>query len=245
MKPTGNQRRRVNPAAQREETREIMPPVSAKSAAEPQSFGDLGGTLRNLRMTRGLTQQEAAKQAGVTKGYMSKVEAGTAAPSIAVLSRLAEVYRFKLSDIFEDKETASPFCLVRATERRRINRDGSELGYVFESLSYRKKDRRAEIFLLHLPPIKAPKLLYRHRGEEIFFVMSGKVRFIYGSAEYLLDAGDCVYFDPSVDHRGEAAGADPAQAFVVILGPETKAAAGSIAKVGKPAAPPGNKSRRK
>jgi len=180
---------------------------------------DFAQALRSHRLTAGLTLREAAALGGVTKGYLSKIEGGTATPSIAVLSRLAGVYGVSLSDVFTDGAAASHFALVRAGERRPVNRDGTELGYVFESISFRKKDRRGEVFVLSLPalPPDAPRQLYRHRGEEIFYVLEGVVRFTYGPAEHILHPGDCVQFDPSVDHRGEAYGPDPARAFVVIL----------------------------
>ena len=187
-------------------------------------MNNLGETLRNQRLSAGLTLREAAAVANVTKGYLSKIEGGTATPSIAVLSRLAGAYGASLSDVFADGGAASHFALVRDGERRPVNRDGTELGYVFESISFRKKDRHGEAFVLSLPalPPDAPRQLYRHRGEEIFYVLEGVVRFTYGPAEHLLHPGDCVQFDPSIEHRGEAHGPEPARAFVVIL-PGTEA----------------------
>ncbi len=181
---------------------------------------ELGASLRRLRMEAGRSLAEAADLAEVTKGYLSKVESGKAIPSIAIIQRLASAYGVRPGDIFNDAGENPHFSLIRSGERRAVNRDGTELGYVFESVGYRMRDRQAEVFVLTMPPVApGPKLLYRHKGQEIFFVLEGRVRWLYAGAEYVLEAGDCVYFDAAIEHRGEAEGKDTAKALVVILPP--------------------------
>ena len=51
----------------------------------------------------------------------------------------------------------------------------------------------------------------------MFFVLHGRVQFVYGGMEYILEAGDCVYFDASIEHHGLAYGGAPATALVVIM----------------------------
>lgn len=181
---------------------------------------ELGATLKRIRIEAGRSLATAAEMAEVTKGYLSKVEAGKAVPSVAVLQRLAESYGVRPGDILNDSGENAHLSIVRAGERRALNRDGSEFGYIFESVGYRMRDRLAEVFVVSMPPVgPTPKLLYRHKGQEIFFILEGRVRWFYAGAEYILEAGDCVYFDASIEHRGEAAGEEPAKALAVILPP--------------------------
>lgn len=49
----------------------------------------LGAELRRLRIAADLTLAEAHKRAGVSLGYISQIELGKNAPSLAVLCRLA------------------------------------------------------------------------------------------------------------------------------------------------------------
>ena len=177
----------------------------------------LGLTLRRLRATAGLSLAVAALKSGVTKGYLSKIESGDATPSIAVLARLSDSYGVPMASLFDGESAASHLSLVRRDDRRAVNRDGTELGYVFESVSYRKRDARAQAFVVTMPAVASPLVLYRHRGEEIFFILEGKVRFWFGTAEYVLEPGDCLYFDSSIEHRGEAYGGKTARALAVIL----------------------------
>ena len=58
-----------------------------------------GGYLAMLRKTKGLTQQEAAEQLGVSNKTVSKWESGGGFPDITVLPALAELYGVTADDI--------------------------------------------------------------------------------------------------------------------------------------------------
>jgi mannose-6-phosphate isomerase-like protein (cupin superfamily) len=136
-----------------------------------------------------------------------------------VLTQLAKVYNVSISELLDEGDGTSRFSLVRADERRRFDRGGRELGYVYEAVSFRKSNRIAEAFFLTMPLLSAadPHPTFKHNGEEVFICLQGRIHFVYGSSEYILNEGDCIQFDPAVEHRGEAYGDGPAQALVVIL----------------------------
>lgn len=184
-----------------------------------ESGSELGTTLRNIRKTVGLTLDAAAGQADVTKGYLSKVERGSASPSIAVVSRLADVYGVRLADVFIPHGERGPIAITRATERTQMNRNGIELGYVYEVGSPRKANPRAEIFFLTLPSlekgVKPPE--FSHPGEEVLLVLEGQMEFTFAGTQILLGPGDCMQFDPSFHHHGVAIGGKDAKAFVVVI----------------------------
>ncbi|WP_158814764.1 helix-turn-helix domain-containing protein [Methylocapsa sp. S129] len=187
---------------------------------------ELGATLRRLRETAGLTLSLAAKRADVTKGYLSKVELGSAVPSIAVVSRLADVYGIGVSDIFITQGERTSLSIVRADERAPINRNGTELGYTYELASRRMLNPRAEAFFLTLPVLgheqEPPQ--FKHSGEEIIVMLEGRMKFEYGGAEIILGPGDCIHFQANIEHHGVAMDGDPARAFVVVVPDRTKSA---------------------
>ena len=177
----------------------------------------LGATLRGLRKSANLTLEVAARRADVTKGYLSKVERGSSIPSIAVVGRLAEVYGVEMSDVFLTPGQKGPFSLVRSHERSLMNRNGSEYGYTYELVGLNKVNPRSEVFILTLPCIEdahLPKL--RHPGEEILFVLEGKIRFDFAGTVFILDEGDCIQFEASYDHLGVAIEGKDAKALLVI-----------------------------
>lgn len=56
-------------------------------------------TLRQLRLERGLTQDEVAEQVGLTRQAVSSYESGRTQPGLDILQRLADVYQVELTDL--------------------------------------------------------------------------------------------------------------------------------------------------
>lgn len=62
--------------------------------------------LRQLRLARGMTQEQAAERLGVTRQALSSYETGRTRPDLDTLLRLAEVYGTDLEGILYGQEPA-------------------------------------------------------------------------------------------------------------------------------------------
>jgi transcriptional regulator with XRE-family HTH domain len=60
----------------------------------------LGQRIAVLRRTRSWTQTDLAKEVGCSVGFISLVERGVNAPSVAGLEQFARVLRVKVVDLF-------------------------------------------------------------------------------------------------------------------------------------------------
>ena len=60
----------------------------------------LGRRIAELRKTRQLTQPELAKKVGCSVEFISLVERGVNAPSVAGLEKFANALKVKVSDLF-------------------------------------------------------------------------------------------------------------------------------------------------
>lgn len=56
-------------------------------------------TLKQLRLDRGMTQEDVAEQVGLTRQAVSSYESGRTQPGLDILQRLAQVYEVELTDI--------------------------------------------------------------------------------------------------------------------------------------------------
>lgn len=179
----------------------------------------LGNRLRRVRKSSNLTLDKAAQQAQVTKGYLSKIERGHATPSIAVISRLAELYGVSLSEFFMPEGERKPISILRPNDLRAVNRSGTDLGYRYEIGDLTKANPRSEVFFLTLPRLNPGQIppKNRHSGEEVLLMLEGQMTFYYAGVEFILNAGDCVQFDAENEHYGYASGDTEARAFVVII----------------------------
>jgi transcriptional regulator with XRE-family HTH domain len=60
----------------------------------------LGLVIKQLRTARGLTQEQVAKKAGVSKNYITMLEGGKrTSPSLDVLRRLAKAFGVPVTEL--------------------------------------------------------------------------------------------------------------------------------------------------
>lgn len=76
-----------------------------QSRKEP--FAGLGPALRLLRQRHGLTQQQIADKAGITKAMMSAYEVGKYFPALDTLSRLLQSLECDLRGLQDAMEVAA------------------------------------------------------------------------------------------------------------------------------------------
>lgn len=180
---------------------------------------DIGARLRRARTTANFTLEWAADRAGLTKGYLSKVERGHSTPSIAVLTRLSEAYGVTLSEFFMPDGERKPITVLRSGEHRTVNRSGTRFGYRYEVGDFSKINPRGDVFFLTLPNVKHPEKIppFKHPGEEVLLLLEGQIVFNYAGVDIILNAGDCIQFDAEISHFGYAIGGNEARAFVVTI----------------------------
>jgi transcriptional regulator with XRE-family HTH domain len=66
----------------------------------------LGLAIKELRETRGLTQEELATQAGTTVGTVSRMEAAKSAPAWATVMQIVDAMGVSLADLARAVEKA-------------------------------------------------------------------------------------------------------------------------------------------
>lgn len=179
---------------------------------------DLPHRLRALRRQQDLSLEQLAQRTGLTKSYLSKLERGLSEPSISTVLRLAQAYDIGVSqlvgsDVDAQEETTS---IVRVADREPLVRDGTHVGYHYQSMAGRRKIRTMEPFVVR-PPRKFPadKAVFPHPGEEFMLVLKGSVEVHVGERQFRLDCGDSVYFDSELPHRMRTVSREIAEVLVV------------------------------
>lgn len=181
---------------------------------------ELGKIIRQYRIEMGLSLQELAEKSGISKGYLSKIEKAKKAPPVSTLINLAKGLNIRFSDIFGLVEENSPVCLVKKRDRRAIARDGSVFGYAYETLAHKFHNKHMEPYILTLPLHPKENVIFQHKGEEMMFVLEGTMKFFHGEKEFIVEEGDCVYFDGSIPHYGVCSDGREVKCLMVIYTPE-------------------------
>ena len=65
---------------------------------------DIGKKLKGLRVMKGLTQEELADRAELSKGFISQIERNLTSPSISTLMDILQCLGTDLKDFFSDSE---------------------------------------------------------------------------------------------------------------------------------------------
>jgi transcriptional regulator with XRE-family HTH domain len=181
---------------------------------------ELGKRIKEFRMKKGLTLQKLEEKTGFTKGYLSKVENTKKAPPVSTLVVLAKALEVSLSEIFGEKEEKSSISLVKRNERQVVARNGTVFGYSYRTLAHKFYKKQMEPYILTLPVKTKQVPLFQHEGEEILFVLEGTMKFFHGDLEFIVEEGDCLYFDASIPHHGICQGKKDVKCLMVIYTPE-------------------------
>jgi transcriptional regulator with XRE-family HTH domain len=166
---------------------------------------NIGDKIKKLRLAKKLTLQAVARETGFSPALISQIENNNVSPPIATLSKIAKFFDVKIGMFFTEDEEECRFEIVRANERktiqRVISRAGTSQGYSYESLSYRKQNKKMEPFLLTVTEKVREENTYSHDGEEFLFIMKGTAELLLEDRREVLYEGDCVYFDSNLKHR--------------------------------------------
>ena len=179
---------------------------------------DIGRRIKASRINKKFTLEQLANQTGFTKGYLSRIEKSEKSPPLSTLGIIARILGITISFLVGEEEQKTSFGIVRKGERPFIVR-GNALDYSYEAVAHTFPNKKMEPFILTLPLKPKKKTLSQHEGQELLFVLEGTMKFLHGNREYIVEEGDCIYFDSSFPHFGESVGRKEAKCFMVIYTP--------------------------
>ena len=73
---------------------------------------EIGTKIKDLRVQKGLTQEELADRAELSKGFISQLERGQVSASVVTLMDLIECLGTTPAEFFKDEESGSQGCIV-------------------------------------------------------------------------------------------------------------------------------------
>ena len=176
---------------------------------------DIGGKLRELRIQRGLTQEELADRCELSKGFISQVENELSSPSIATLTDLLECLGVTLQDFFRDDSKEK---VVYSPQDLFVKED-PENGRQITWLVPDAQKNSMEPILLELQPGSVSQTLPPHEGEEFGYVLSGHVVLILGKRILRVKKGGSFCLHPSATHSIENRGTGVARVLWVSTPP--------------------------
>lgn len=178
----------------------------------------LGNRLKAIRTSKGLSLAKVARDTGISRSFLSLVEAGTNEISISRLMRLLRFYGVSFSEVV-DVHGPDDYDLVRREDRRRVTSHGEHL--VMHLLA-RDSNRSMLPMIVEIEAGGGFSEYGRHPGEECIHVLEGSVEISFEHApddRKVLTAGDTVWFPGERGHLVRGAGDAPARLIAVISPP--------------------------
>tara|TARA_Y100000815_G_scaffold36143_1_gene29904 strand:+ start:2614 stop:3276 length:663 start_codon:yes stop_codon:yes gene_type:complete len=177
-------------------------PMAIRETAQKLDFPtgvSLGRAIRALRAERGLSLSQLAVVAGLDKGYLSRVERGLKVPSVAIILRISTALEVSAAQLFGAAENHELIFVTRAGARDEMSADDGN--YHMRLLTQSDSASAMEVFLMH-PPAELPgEPEAEHRGEELLYVVEGRVEITFPERELILEKGDSVQFPGPLRHQ--------------------------------------------
>jgi len=170
--------------------------------SEKSSTGwfDLGLRLREFRIKRGLSQTDLAKLTGVTPSSISQIESNLIYPSLPGLLKIAEVLGVEVGSFFQKSADMRNRVIFPYAEAVDVNfpdmPDGSIYANLLTPVDFMPK---AIPYMIKIPPKKTlPSHFFIHKGEEIGYLLSGKLQLKLDKAVYTVRARDVIYLSSDI-----------------------------------------------
>lgn len=159
--------------------------------------------LSALRREVGMTLRELAAKTGLSDAYLSRVENGRIAVTLASLEKLAEIFATPIATFFEEEIKPRRLVISRKGKGQKVRFRGRS-GALAQLLADEKHGKLMEPLIVDVSSAIKPVEPLAHPGEEFNFVISGSCQFLFDGETHMLREGDSVYFDATAPHAVHA-----------------------------------------
>jgi transcriptional regulator with XRE-family HTH domain len=216
-------------------TRDEQPPAATPAL-------DLGARLRAERLRQGMSLREMARRVGVSASALSQIETGKAQPSVSKLFDIVNLLDTSLDGLLAGAAGRAP---AGAEPVAVVHADAPDPDHGYETEGFFSFQRSGEHEVLELesgvhwrrltagslPGVEFLHVSYlpgacssrdgafmRHAGQELGYVLSGRLVVDVGFESYRLGPGDSISFPAPTPHRLSNPGSEPAAAVWCVLG---------------------------
>ena len=155
----------------------------------------VGARLRNARLARRYTLEQTAQLAGMTKGFLSRVERDLTSPSVASLVTLCQVLQIDVGSLF----TAPRTSLVRLEEASPVDLGGNGID---ERLVTSREERAVQVLRAVIAPGGAGEneLYAIDCDVEVWHVVTGRLEVRMHDETFEVGEGDTLTFPGREPH---------------------------------------------
>ncbi|GII91595.1 helix-turn-helix domain-containing protein [Sinosporangium siamense] len=172
--------------------------MKGNAPGDDHLVGRLGAIIATERASRGFSIEELAGRAGISNGLLSQLERGIGNPSIDTLSNIARALGLSIGSFFLGTNDDDADGVVHPHTRARLVLADQNLTY-----QLLVPDLQGALSMLyievpaHFSNEHAP---FSHSGEEVVFILQGRMEVHVGNLVRVLEQGDSMRFASVTKH---------------------------------------------
>lgn len=156
--------------------------------------------IRDLREISGFTCEQVAQKANISLDEYEAYEKGTNDFSFSHLFNIANVLGVDISDLLTgESPRLKGYCVTRLGKGYSFTRRKQ---YNYQHLAYNFKDKLAEPFIVTVTEDTngTTRQSHSHSGQELNYVLEGKLHLNIDGNDIILLPGDSIYYDSRMPH---------------------------------------------
>jgi transcriptional regulator with XRE-family HTH domain len=177
----------------------------------------IGDQIRDRRKKKGITVQELADQASVSKGLISQIENSRVVPSLMVLIEIIRALDVDLNVFFKDigtEKNGKTILVKRRDEYDSFEKEQAQ-GFLYHRIFTKNIEKSiVDIVLLELEP-DASRPMVETQAFEYKYILSGQIEYRFEDEIINLQAGDSMLFDGRIPHTPRNTGSCNALMLVI------------------------------
>jgi len=173
--------------------------------------------IKELREISGTPLETLAKELSISSDTYSQYESGNVDIPVSFLYKISNWFKVELTAILTgENPRLHTYTLVRKDKGLNVERRKQ---YKYQSLASNFVHKKAEPFLVTVEPNNedSPIHFNAHPGQEFNYVLEGSIKVIINNHELLLNQGDSLFFDASVNHGMKAMDGKTAKFLALIF----------------------------
>lgn len=157
---------------------------------------NIGFKLKELRILKGLTQEELADRAELSKGFISQLERDLTSPSISTLMDILQCLGTSIGEFFNE----APQEQIVFGKYDYFEKFDAELKNEIKWIIPNAQKNVMEPIMLTLEPDGETYPDNPHEGEEFGYVLQGSITIHIGTKAHRAKKGESFYFVPDKKH---------------------------------------------
>jgi transcriptional regulator with XRE-family HTH domain len=176
-------------------------PEESTSSEEKNLTKAIGQQIKTMRKQLGLSAINCSKQANISAGMLSKIENGSAQPSLTTLHSLSKTFNVPLASFFKKFDEDSTVHFTPPGEGILIERHGARVGHSYFRLGDNiGKDLSLSPHLIVMTDKSEVFPMFQHSGAEFIYMLEGELVYQHNERNFQLTPGSSLSFEGDYPH---------------------------------------------